>query len=189
MNSNSDAAGRIVVGLSNMESVLLAVFILVLACGLVSDWKRNRRLSIQLGLPLAWQPEDMTGIGDIGLELRRGGRVLRLRWRATNTTNAPISVYDHCPRFALTICGVKVPRMHTTLGREIRLYPGDGCTCEQEFSFPHGGRNTGIWGHCRRTAGADQWQLKDTLTGRMLTPDYGAIPGEVLRMRRKGHAG
>lgn len=176
-------------GLSDMESVLLAAFILVLAYGLVSDWKGNRRLSIQLGLPLTWQPEDMTGIGDIGLELRSGGRILRLRWRATNTTNAPISVYDHCPRFALTICGVKVPRMHTTLGREIRLRPGDGCTCEQEFSFSAWRAKSRHLGTLPPDCRADQWQLKDTLTGRMLTPDYWAIPGEALRMHRKGHAG
>lgn len=73
---------------------------------------------------------------------------------------------------SLTICGVKVRRMRTPLiGNEVLVYPDESCACVQEFSF------SAWWEDCK----ADQWQLKDTLTGGMLIPDVSCGADEASK--------
>lgn len=69
---------------------------------------------------------------------------------------------------------MKVPRMHTPLiSNEVLVHPGKSHTCVQEFSFDAWRAKyqpMGLFHSLPPGCEADQWQLKDTLTGEILTP-------------------
>lgn len=165
------------------ECIWAAVFAFLIGWLFVNQRRGNRRMSEQLGLPLTYRTDGMEGIDDVSLTVTNGGDNLRLRWLVTNTTNAPISVRARYPRFSLTICGVKAPRVKE-FGYETLVYPDESRACVQEFNF-HNWRaryqRMGLLLPLPPDCKADQWQLKDTLTGEILTPDVSCGADEASK--------